>query len=179
MSSIPPAEPPRIRWSEKLKDGSHVLIRPLLPEDREREAEFISNLSPEARYFRFFRAFQEPSPGLLDFLMNLDYRNTMAFVALVHRNGRIVEVGIARYGATAPDSCECAVVVADDWRRKGLASLLIRHLLDYARSQGFAQMYSVDAPTNRAVQSLASYLGSECRRDPDDPGQLIHSMKLR
>lgn len=33
-------------WIDALSDGSHVLIRPLRPQDRQREKAFIENLSP-------------------------------------------------------------------------------------------------------------------------------------
>jgi hypothetical protein len=36
-------------WTETLNDGSHVLVRPIRPEDRDRESDFIKRLSPEAR----------------------------------------------------------------------------------------------------------------------------------
>ncbi|MCY1273838.1 Protein lysine acetyltransferase Pat [compost metagenome] len=166
-------------WLEQLKDGSHVLIRPLRPEDREREAAFIAGLSAEARHFRFGCSLKEASPALLDHLMQVDYRSTMAFVALTVQEGQPIQVGVARYGATDDEEqCECAVVVADDWRRRGLAAALMRHLIDYARRQGFRQVYSLDAPSNQAVQSLARHLGSTGTRNPEDPGQLIHRLRL-
>ena len=40
-------------WIETLDDGSHVLIRPLRSEDRERERLFLERLSPMTRKFRF------------------------------------------------------------------------------------------------------------------------------
>lgn len=36
-------------WIEHLNNGSRVLIRPIRPEDAEREADFIRNLSPQSR----------------------------------------------------------------------------------------------------------------------------------
>ncbi|CAD5110445.1 GNAT family N-acetyltransferase [Zestomonas carbonaria] len=179
MNTPQPSEIPEDHWVEKLKDGSHVLIRPLRPDDREREIEFIERLSPESRHFRFLHAIKVVSPALLDHLMHLDYRQTMAFVALAHEGGKLIEVGVSRYGATGDGQrCECAVAVADDWRRRGLATVLMRRLIDFARSKGFRQIYSVDSPSNLAVQSLARLLGTECQRDPEDPGLLIHSLRL-
>jgi hypothetical protein len=35
-------------WIEPLNDGSPVLIRPLRPEDRQRETDFINRLSEQA-----------------------------------------------------------------------------------------------------------------------------------
>ena len=35
-------------WIESLRDGTRVLVRPLKPQDRAMEEEFIRRLSPEA-----------------------------------------------------------------------------------------------------------------------------------
>ncbi|MEX5669650.1 GNAT family N-acetyltransferase, partial [Pseudomonas neuropathica] len=47
-------------WIEALKDGRHVLIRPLAEKDREREYTFIKRLSPESRHMRFLAQINEP-----------------------------------------------------------------------------------------------------------------------
>ncbi|BAN48420.1 GNAT family N-acetyltransferase [Metapseudomonas resinovorans] len=174
-----PAVPADDHWIEALDDGSHVLIRPLRAEDREREREFIRRLSPETRHLRFLCAIKEASPALLDQLMDVDYRDRMAFVALVHRDGELIEVGVSRYAATdEPGHCECAVTVADDWLGRGLGVVLMRHLIDSARNNGFKRIYSVDAATNAGMQRTARALGFNCRRDPHDATQVIHSLEL-
>ena len=63
----------RRHWIETLSDGSHVLVRPIRPEDRERESDFIARLSPAARHFRFLGEIREASPALLDQLVNVDF----------------------------------------------------------------------------------------------------------
>ncbi|MDH4563916.1 GNAT family N-acetyltransferase [Pseudomonas sp. BN411] len=166
-------------WVEPLKDGSHVLVRPLRPEDREREVEFIRNLSPETRHFRFLCAVKEVSPTLLDHLMEVDYQQKMAYVALVHRDGELVEIGISRYAAVGDaGECEFAVTIADGWDELGLGEVLLRHLIDSARENGFKRLYSIDAVSNVRMQRLARELGFNCRRDPREASQLIHSLEL-
>lgn len=166
-------------WLEPLNDGSHVLIRPIGSEDREREVGFIRKLSPEARHFRFLGAAKEVNPTLLDALMQTDYSHRMAFVALVHQDGKLIEVGVSRYAATEESGrCECAVTVADAWQNRGLGTALMRHLIDTARQNGFKQMYSVDAAANTHLKALAHDLGFHCRRDPQDATQVIHRLEL-
>jgi GNAT superfamily N-acetyltransferase len=103
----------------------------------------------------------------------------MAFLALAHEDGHLREVGVSRYSAS-PDGtrCECAVTVAEHWRHRGLAVLLMRHLIDVARKHGFRQMYSIDAADNQAMQELAAYLGFERSLDPGDATQVIHTLAL-
>ena len=166
-------------WIEKLNDGSRVLIRPIRPEDRERESDLIKRLSPQARYFRFLGMMREASPTMLDQLMNVDYGNTMAFVALAHENGVLREVGVSRYGASSDaQRCECAITVADDWHQRGLAVILMRHLIDMARRKGFRQMFSIDAADNAPMHELAHYLGFRGAPDQSDATQLIHTLEL-
>lgn len=167
-------------WIEALEGGTHVLIRPLGPEDREREQAFIRRLSSGSRRNRFLGEIREASPALLDQLMTVDHHRSMAFVALVHDNGELREVGISRYGADHEGKrCECAVTVADDWRHRGLAVALMRHLIDVARREGFQALYSMDLADNNEMRELASYLGFSRATDRDDPRLVVHTLTLR
>ncbi len=166
-------------WIDALRDGTRVLIRPIRTEDREREEDFINRLSPESRRFRFLGTIKEASPALVHQLVDIDPAHQMAFVALVHDNGTLLEVGVSRYSATDHDRhCEFAVTVADEWRNRGLGVLLMRHLIDLARSKGFEQMFSNDAADNSAMKELASHLGFRRQLDPDDPTQATHTLDL-
>jgi GNAT superfamily N-acetyltransferase len=128
---------------------------------------------------RFLGDFRKMSVASIDRLMKIDYESQMAFVALVHENGALREIGISRYSATSDGKrCECAVTVADEWQGRGLGVLLMRHLVDIARRNGFKQMFSVDAADNQAMRDLASYLGFSRRMDPEDSALVIHSLDL-
>ena len=166
-------------WMDHLRDGTVVLIRPLRPEDREREEDFLRAMSPDAKRLRFLCSFREASPALIDQLMDVDNDKRTAFVALAHEDGHLHEVGVSRYSASVDETrCECAVTVAEHWRHRGLAVVLMRHLIDMARKHGFRQMYSLDAADNQAMQDLAAYLGFERSPDPNDPTQVVHTLAL-
>jgi GNAT superfamily N-acetyltransferase len=179
LQHLDPTELSEDHWIETLNDGSQVLIRPINVNDRQREADFIARLSPEARRLRFLGTIKEASPELLDRLMDVDYERKMAFVALAYEDGELVEVGVSRYAASSDgDRCECAVTVTDAWQHRGLAVLLMQYLIEAARRNGFRQMYSVDSVSNRPMHDLAHYLGFQCHADPDDASQFIHSLQL-
>ncbi|MGH8386292.1 MAG: GNAT family N-acetyltransferase [Pseudomonas sp.] len=165
-------------WIESLRDGRHVLIRPLTEKDRDREYAFIKKLSPESRHMRFLAQISEPSAAMLNQLMDTDDSLRLAYVALAHDNGQLVEIGVSRYSATGEYSCECAVTVADEWTQLGLGTLLMGHLIKAARKNGFHQMYSVDASSNAPMRDLAKALGFETHNDPDDSRQVIHRLYL-
>jgi len=164
---------------EALQDGTRVLVRPLHPEDHEFERTFIKHLSPRSRRLRFLGDFKEPSPALLDQLMNVDYVHEMAYVALIHENGRLREVGVSRYATSADGrQCECAVTVANGWRQRGLTPLLMRHLIDVARKHGLTGMFTVEDPANDGIRELAGHLGFQCAAEPCDPQLVRYTLSL-
>lgn len=166
-------------WIDQLLDGTPVLIRPLRTEDREREEDFIRRLSPTARRYRFLGDFREASPALVDQLMKVEFPRLVAFVALVHDDGKLREIGVSRFAATDDArQCECAVTVADEWQRRGLGVLLMRHLIDVARSNGYQRMVSLDDASNRPMHELASFLGFRRELAPDDSARVMHILDL-
>lgn len=168
------------QWHEKLRDGSSVLIRPIHPADTELERRFITELSPESRRLRFLGQIGTPSPALLDQLTHPDPKHDAAFVALIAQGASKREIGVARFSAQADGRrCECAVTVSEDWRNRGLATVLMQHLIDVARRRGIETMYSIDAAENPAMHDLATHLGFTCRRDPENAAQVLHTLDLK
>jgi GNAT superfamily N-acetyltransferase len=168
------------QWTETLLDGTRVFIRPIRKEDATLERTFIRRLSPESRRLRFLGQMSEPSDLLLKALTEIDYRRDVAFIALVHRDGEKQEIGVARYGTNEDGTvCECAVTVADEWRKRGLGVALMRHLIDVARSRGVRSMFSIDEADNGGMRDLAKFLGFRRARDPDDATQVIHTLTLQ
>ncbi|HET7064695.1 MAG TPA: GNAT family N-acetyltransferase [Rudaea sp.] len=167
------------RWIDTLRDGTHVIIRPIRKEDAELERSFIKRLSPESRRMRFLGQMREPNEEMLRRLTDIDYKNEMAFIALVHRDGRTLEIGVARYSTSGDGKfCECAVTVSDEWHNKGLATLLMHHLIDVARIRGIRTMISYDAIENGQMRELATFLGFKRNADPADSGMVVHTLTL-
>lgn len=174
------AASPEPQWREKLRDGTTVLIRPIHPTDTELERRFIAELSPESRRLRFLGQIGAPSPALLDQLTHPDPERDAAFVALIAEGAAKREIGVARFSAQADGRrCECAVTVSEDWRNRGLATALMRHLIEIARRRGIESMYSVDAAENQAMHDLATHLGFTCQRDPENATQVLHTLDLK
>jgi acetyltransferase len=156
------------RWTSqsKARDGSRLCIRPLRPDDREREAEFINSLSERTRFYRMMTPLKFLPPHLLDRLMDIDYDRRMAFVATVEQDGREQFVGIARYGETdRPDTVELGVTVTDRWQRHGIARLLISELVRFARWRGVRRIEGIVLPDNLPMIELAKSLGFHVRHD--------------
>ncbi|MCX8086161.1 MAG: bifunctional acetate--CoA ligase family protein/GNAT family N-acetyltransferase [Rhodocyclaceae bacterium] len=163
--------PSHLTTTYQTADGIEVTIRPIRPEDAEMEQEFVRNLSAESKYFRFMNTLRELSPVQLVRLTQIDYDREMAFVAIIEENGREREIGVARY-AMNPDgeSCEFAIVVADDWQGKGLARRLMGVLIETARERGLKFMNGDFLAENRRMIQFVTSLGFVLSPHPDDPG---------
>ena len=168
-----------LKWTDTLSDGTHVIVRPIAAKDAHVEREFIERLSPESRRLRFLGQISVPSDDMVRRFVDIDYDRDMAFVALLHRDNTTQEIGVSRYSRSNDGkSCECAVTVSDEWRNRGLATLLMKHLIDFARSRGIRTMVSYDAVENGDMRALADGLGFTRRTDPGDAHMVIHSLKL-
>ncbi|HEV2787385.1 MAG TPA: GNAT family N-acetyltransferase, partial [Solirubrobacteraceae bacterium] len=140
-----------------LRDGAEILVRPIEPEDREDLAAGFERLSPESRYRRFFGPMPALSERALDYLTQVDHRDHEALVALDPETG--AGVGVARYVRTAPGEAEPAVVVADDWQGRGVASRLLDLLAARAVEQGFETFRAPVLAQNREAITLLRRLG--------------------
>jgi len=167
------------RWTETLRDHSQVVIRPIRAQDTVAERTFIESLSPQARRYRFLGEVHHPSSELIERLTRMDYVHDLAFAAVVPDGARDKFVGISRYSTSSDGTaCECAVTVLDDWQNKGLGAILMKHLIEVARSRGIKRMWSIDSAENLAMSDLARYLGFQRSQDRDDASQVIHCLWL-
>lgn len=168
-----------LQWQHKLRDGTSVLIRPIREADAALERQFIERLSPQSRRYRFLGTIKTPSPALLKQLIHPELVRGVAFIALLGEGPEQQEIGVCRYSASADGlSCECAVAVSDEWQGKGLATILMRQLIDTARQHGIKRMYSTDANDNQHMRELAEQLGFERHTDPEDSVLVIHTLDL-
>lgn len=174
------SQPADFQSREKLRDGTVVLIRGIRPTDDALEREFIEHLSAQSRRYRFLGTIATPSSQLLWQLTHPASVRGVAFVALTVGDPQEREIGVCRYSAS-PDglSCECAVAVSDEWQGKGLATILMRRLIDTAREHGIQRMYSIDASDNQRMRELAEHLGFHREIDPDDATLVIHTLDLK
>ena len=116
------------------------------------------------------QALQELTPEMLVRFTQIDYDREMALIVVAKENGKEIEVGVARY-VTNPDntSCEFAIVIADEWRHKGLGVELMNHLMEIARERGLNAMEGEVLTSNTEMLSLAKWLGFEMRLNTEDP----------
>lgn len=171
--------PQQQQWTETLKDGGRVLIRPIRRSDVAHNAAFIEQLSPPSKHFLFLGGISRLSDAQLQRLCDPDGAHDMAYVALAGAGADERQVGVSRYaGADPVRGAEISVAVADDWQHKGLGKLLLAHLIDHARAHDVKRLYSMDAANNDRMRKLARHVGFSEQPDPDDIRQVIFSLEL-
>jgi acetyltransferase len=150
--------------------GETVTLRPIRPEDAAIEQAFVQSLSPESRHFRFMNTLRELTPQMLARFTQIDYDREMAFIASIEEGGEEREIGVVRY-ITNPDgeSCEFALVVADEWQRRGLGRQLMTHLIDVAHSRGLREMSGHVLADNSRMLALCESLGFDSSESSEGP----------
>ena len=159
------SEEPEEHWEA---GGERFLIRPIRPADAAEHDAFFHRLSPEDIRLRFFAAVRELTPAQLDKFTRLDYDRDMALIAVREEAGQTV--GVARLvREDDPLVAEFAVIVQHDLQGRGLATHLMRRLLDWAPRHGVREVIGEILAENRAMIDLARHLGFSLLHLPEDP----------
>ncbi len=171
--------PAHLTSHHQLADGTEIVMRPIRPEDAEIEMAFVSGLSEQTKYFRFMQALQELTPQMLVRFTQIDYDREMALIAVVREDGAEKEIAVARY-IINPDgaSCEFAIVVADQWARKGIGSELMGKLIEVARARGLQTMDGEVLANNRPMLDMIRHLGFVILPRKDYPNVVLVSKVL-
>lgn len=148
--------------------GEHLTIRPIRPDDAARHRAFFEHLSAEDVRLRFFAAVRELTDEQIARFTHPDYERDMAFIAV--REASDETVGVARLAHRELDDVpEFAVIVRPDVKGKGLATHLMRRLIDWAREHGMKEIRGEILAENTTMLRFAHTLGFSLRHFPADP----------
>ncbi len=144
-----------------LTDGSTAEIRPACAQDADAVREMHARMSPDNAYRRFFslskmapdqeaqRVTREPGP---------DHAALLAWLG-----SRLV--GVASYEPVGRQgTAEIAFAVADDMHGRGVATLLLEHLVSLARSRGLQTFTAQTLPENSAMLHVFADAGLPAER---------------
>jgi len=147
-----------------LSDGTTVQIRPATPDDFDAVKAMHEAMSADSSYLRFFnfsrlaagtearRLCRDPTPG------------NVALLALA--DGTVA--GCASYAGTAPGVAEVAFAVADDMHHRGIATLLLEHLVSWARSHQITTFTAQTLSENQAMLNVFADAGLPVDRHYSD-----------
>jgi predicted N-acetyltransferase YhbS len=153
----PPRYPAAYEMRVTLGDGREVQVRTIVPSDAGELAEAIRLADPSDLHDRFLGSAPRMTDEVLDRLTRLDYRERFALVARSGGRG----IAVARYSRlpaddeAGPAAAEIAVAVRPEWRRVGLAGVLITMLAGRALECGIESFTALFLPGNRPVAELA------------------------
>jgi acetyltransferase len=142
-------------------DGHALLLRPIRPEDFPQHREFLTHISAEDMYSRFFGTARTLPDTQLASLTQIDYERAMAFIAEVRTAGGARQtLGVARAHADSDNvSAEFAILVRSDMKGRGLGSLLLGKLIRYCKARGIRQIVGDVLAQNVRMLELAAASG--------------------
>ena len=152
----PDAYPVELEQWVAVGEGYQVFVRPIIPEDVARLRYAFDHADIETLRRRFFTAAPPMDRSHLEYLAGVDYDHRLALLAM-DCDG--VSVGIGRYEQIADGLAEVAIVVAPQWRRRRVGTVLLELLEPVAAAHGITMLKALYLPDNRAVEELLAAIG--------------------
>lgn len=144
-------------------DGRIVHLRPLGPHDGAQLRDLHARTSDRSIYLRYFspnRAAADRYAAGLARDNGPDHHGLGAFAA-----ERLVAVGV--FDRLRGDRAEFGLLVADEWRHRGLGTLLLEYLVAHARSVGITAFVGEVLAVNAAMVQVVHDLGLVTNTDAD------------
>lgn len=152
-----------VRYAISLPGVGPVLLRPIVPEDRELAAEAFARLSAESRLHRFWMNGPELPPGQLQNLTAAPGKDHVGWVAI----DPSPEAEFPAFGAASwwrdgrdPALAEMSFTVADAWQGQGIGTLLLAVLWMEAWQGGIDRLFAVINAANVRAADWFARLGA-------------------
>src|SRR5215475_2055257 len=144
-----------------LADGATAEIRPAGPGDLDAVTRFHRDMSPDNLYLRFFSLSKQAAEREARRVCRPADADHAALLALL--GPRVV--GLASYELTGtPGLAEIAFAVSDDMHGRGVATLLLEHLVSIARRRHLNAFAAETLPENLAMQRVFADAGLRVQR---------------
>jgi len=154
-----------------LADGTTITIRPARPDDFARVKRLHDEMSPDNLYLRFFSLSRSAGEQEARRVTRDDGTPRGALLGFLGDD----LAGVASYEPTGqPGTAEVAFAVADRMHHRGVATLLLEHLVSLARANGVHTFTATTLPENTAMLRVFADAGlSATRRLEDGVVELI------
>jgi len=150
------------------KTGQDIFLRPAKISDEPLLKEFFYSLSDESLYYRYIAARSHiPHHERQEFSV-IDYSRDMVILAMVGGEEREEIVGVGQFSRNRDvHTAEVALVVKDDYQKKGTGTVLLSYLTYLAKRRGLlgftAEVISSNSPMIRLFEKMGFDI--EKRRD--------------
>jgi RimJ/RimL family protein N-acetyltransferase len=165
---------------ERLPDGRHVFLRPLVDDDLVHAQEFFEAMSADSRYTRFMMPMPRLSEETIAALVEAMHDPRAAVIAALSSNSRHARiVGGARIVPTShTGSCEFALTVIDSWQGRGIGHALLRACVRLAKEHGYHEIVGCVLTNNWPMLAVAKRLRFRLRLTPGDTSVTLVSRRL-
>jgi RimJ/RimL family protein N-acetyltransferase len=162
-----------------LRDGRVAHLRTMSAQDEAELLQAFDRMSDDARYMRFMRVVREPNLERLRKVLGSFPENGIGLVATVPAADGLDIVGSAiAVIESEAGTCEFAINVDSKFGGSGLATELMKQLIDTARKRGLQMMEGFVLTENQSMLRLARRLGFSIVTDPDDRAVRICRLQL-
>lgn len=146
----------------RVRDGTHLMLRPVLPGDDERTVHGHIQFSRETLYRRFMTA-RAPTPALMHYLSEVDYVDHFVWVVL-DGSDPMADARFVR-DQTDPTVAEIAFIVADAYQGRGIGSFLIGALSIAAKADGVRRFSARMLSDNAPMRTIMDRYGAVWQRE--------------
>lgn len=159
----------------KMKDSTPVVIRPIRPEDEPLMVKFHESLTERSVYFRYFHQLNLSQRTAHDRLTRICFNDYDREVALVveHRDPATSQrqiLGVGRMSRVhGTNDAEFAIVVVDQYQKRGLGTELLSRLLQIGRDEKLTRISADILPENHEMRRVCEKLGFRVTRVGDEP----------
>jgi acetyltransferase len=162
----------KYRKEFKANDGKTVIYRPIQPDDDDKVLAFYYSLSRETIYFRFFSGRKNVPKSRIRDYTHIDYEKNFAMV--VEHEGKII--GIGHYIITeSPETAEMAVVMHDNWQRKGIGTHFLKYLISIAKERGIKHITATILLENYKILKTIEKLGFKFTKKLEEGDLLVEA----
>jgi CRP-like cAMP-binding protein len=146
----------------RVRDGTRLMLRPVLPGDDQRTMHGHIQFSSETLYRRFMTA-RVPSPALLHYLAEVDYVDHFVWV-VTDGSDPVADARFVR-DEDDPKMAEIAFTVADAYQGRGIGSFLISALSIAARIDGVERFSARMLSDNAPMRAIMDHYGAVWERE--------------
>jgi RimJ/RimL family protein N-acetyltransferase len=160
---------------ETLKDGTEVTIRAIQPEDSASVLESFAKLDRDAIYRRFFSPKKELSDAEVKQLTDVDFSQVVALVVTKETGQGETLIAGGRYAVEnleTSQAAELAFLTDEAYRGRGIAGLLLRHLIRLAQKAGISRLKADVLADNHPMLVVFRRSGLPMRQQRE--GSVIH-----
>ena len=160
-----------------LPDGTEVLLRLILPSDKQALRDGLARTSDASRFLRFFSAKPHLSERELRYLTEVDGHDHLALVAgIEHPDGTETGLGVARFirSPADPEEAEAAIAIVDAYQGRGLGTLLMDRLSAAAREHGIRRLSADFLARNEGILHMLDHLAERTTLHTD--GDQVHAV---